>query len=100
MPGNLKPRAIVKQIEDPEWYRQAYLRAAGRFSQEEKRGNAKNMERLARRLQALYEQIVRDLENDPKKDAKAKAAATAINHAVSDHRLPRILLRPYEGVGH
>jgi hypothetical protein len=98
-PSRLKPRCVVKHIEDPDWYMKAYLRAAARFDYEEKRGDAKSLEHIARRLQALYDKIVQELEGDRQKTEKAKAAAIAINHALTDYHLPRAMTRNYEGRG-
>ena len=97
MIGPLKERAQTLQIEDVEWYLEAYARAAARFALEEKRSGGKNLERRGRHLQVLYDKIVASLEDERTKAAHATAAAIAINHAVSDHGYPREMLRDYTG---
>lgn len=96
-PSRLKPRCVVKNIEDPDWYLKAYLRAAARFNYEEYRSDGKDLEHIARRLQSLYDKIVEELKDDRQKAEKARAAGIAINHALTDYHLPRAMTRPYEG---
>lgn len=96
-PSQLKKRCEVKQIEDWDWYLEAYMRCCHRIEDEQRRSGGKNLERLQRHLQALYEKCIQGLEEDRARARKERAAAIAINHAITDHHLPRSMLRKYEG---
>lgn len=93
----LKDRAKLLQIEDPQWYFDAYLRATDRLRDEAKRPKGLNAERLARRLQHLYDKCVGIIEDDKLYQQKARATEIAINHAVTDHGFPRSLCKDYDG---
>ena len=95
MTGELKRRAQALEIEDLDWYIEAYMRCCARIEDEEKRSGGKNLTRLQRNLQTLFDKIIPLLEEDKANRERARATAAAINHAVSDHHLPREMLRPY-----
>lgn len=96
MPTRPEQRRVVTPIQDTDWYLAAYMRCCLRIEDEEKRSGGKNLERLQRRLQALFDKLVKDLEDDRDKARKEREAARAINHAVTDRGLPRTMLRVYE----
>lgn len=91
MTGNLKERAKVLELEDLDWYMDAYMRAAQRLNDEEKRPTGINVERLQRHLQALFEKIDAAIEDERTRKQQQRAAATAINHAITDRHLPKTL---------
>lgn len=95
MTGELRKRAESLQIEDVDWYIQAYMRCCARIEDEQRRSAGKNLGRLQHHLQILFEKIVADIGDEKTKRAQTRAAAAAINHAVSDHELPREMLRHY-----
>jgi len=97
MPGELRRRCEVLEITDVQWFYDAYTRAALRIEDEQKKGDRKNLERLGRRLQALYDVIEKDLEAGYERRMKARAAAIAINHAISDRGFPKTLCQHWEG---
>lgn len=89
MVGTLEQRARTLQIEDVDWYLEAYARAARRLETEEKRTHGKNIERLQRNLQALFDKIVEGLELDKPAQDRRRATALAINGAITDYGHPR-----------
>jgi hypothetical protein len=95
MVGNLRKRAQLLGIEDLNWYLDAYMRAATRLNTEERKPTGLNVEKLQRRLQALFDKIEASLEDEKTKTNQKRATQIAINHSISDHHLPRELLQPY-----
>lgn len=85
----IKDRAKLLEIEDPYWYTDAYMRCALRIRDEEAKGNRKNLDRLRRQLQTLFDKIVADIEDENTRAAQERAAALAISDALGAHHLPK-----------
>lgn len=96
MKHKLRERCKALKIEDTDWYIAAYMRCSARLDTEERRGNSENITLLQRRLQALFDKISADFEEESTRQQRERAVAIGINHAVTDRKLPRTLLKAYE----